>query len=266
MGFPGISKVACGGEGIIGQEMVFGSAGVGIMAGRSTRRNTANNTNPPNEIVDEVARKLNTAFPNLLTQLVQALGGNRVNQREATPSCSIKTFRASGAKEFFGTKAPEIKAHVTSSQPATIQGSVSMANCLTTDGIKDGIFKKKENIGNKKRSNDQNRNRRRDDRNKRQRTGNNFAMTTPDQGQGQQQYVGQHPRKYPLIRFTLEQILNNVRLEVAEESEMSLELLSFGVGVVEDLKEIFKGLLLLVEDLMLENVAAVEEITLSNYS
>nr|GFC99881.1 hypothetical protein [Tanacetum cinerariifolium] len=28
----------------------------------------------------------------------------------------------------------------------------------------------------------------------RQRTGSNFAMTTPDQGQGQRQYVGQHPR------------------------------------------------------------------------
>nr|GEU52306.1 hypothetical protein [Tanacetum cinerariifolium] len=32
-------------------------------------------------------------------------------------------------------------------------------------------------------------------------------------------------RKYPLTRFTLEQMLNNVRLEVKEESEMSLELL-----------------------------------------
>nr|GEU81632.1 hypothetical protein [Tanacetum cinerariifolium] len=32
-------------------------------------------------------------------------------------------------------------------------------------------------------------------------------------------------RKYPLTRFTLEQLLNNVRLEVEEESEMSLELL-----------------------------------------
>nr|GEY79197.1 hypothetical protein [Tanacetum cinerariifolium] len=32
-------------------------------------------------------------------------------------------------------------------------------------------------------------------------------------------------KKYPLIRFTLEQMLNNVRLEVEEESEMSLELL-----------------------------------------
>nr|GEX30431.1 putative reverse transcriptase domain-containing protein [Tanacetum cinerariifolium] len=47
--------------------------------------------------------------------------------------------------------APEIKAHVTSSQPTTIQGAVSMANRLTTDGIKDGIFKKKENVGKKKR-------------------------------------------------------------------------------------------------------------------
>nr|GFC60433.1 hypothetical protein [Tanacetum cinerariifolium] len=52
-----------------------------------------------------------------------------------------------------------------------------------------------ENVGNKKRSNDQNRNRERDDRNKRQRTRNNFAMTTPDQGQGQRQYAGQHPRR-----------------------------------------------------------------------
>nr|GEX89148.1 hypothetical protein [Tanacetum cinerariifolium] len=32
-------------------------------------------------------------------------------------------------------------------------------------------------------------------------------------------------RKYPLTTFTLEQMLNNVRLEVKEKSEMSLELL-----------------------------------------
>nr|GEW22943.1 hypothetical protein [Tanacetum cinerariifolium] len=44
-------------------------------------------------------------------------------------------------------------------------------------------------------------------------------------------------RKYPLTRFTLEQMLNNVRLEVEEESGMSFELLSFGVDVVEDFKE-----------------------------
>ncbi|GJX08673.1 hypothetical protein Tco_0196605 [Tanacetum coccineum] len=62
------------------------------------------NSNPPNETADEVTRQLNTAFPNLLTQLVQALGGNLANQREATPSCNIKTLRAFGAKEFFGTE------------------------------------------------------------------------------------------------------------------------------------------------------------------
>nr|GEU58328.1 hypothetical protein [Tanacetum cinerariifolium] len=32
-------------------------------------------------------------------------------------------------------------------------------------------------------------------------------------------------KKYPLTRFTLDQMLNNVRLEVEEESEVSLELL-----------------------------------------
>nr|GEX46856.1 hypothetical protein [Tanacetum cinerariifolium] len=44
-------------------------------------------------------------------------------------------------------------------------------------------------------------------------------------------------RRYPLTRFTLDQMLNNVRLEVEEDSEVSLELLSFGVDVAEDLKE-----------------------------
>nr|GEZ37339.1 hypothetical protein [Tanacetum cinerariifolium] len=34
-------------------------------------------------------------------------------------------------------------------------------------------------------------------------------------------------RRYPLTRFTLDQILNNVRLEVKEDSEVSLELLRF---------------------------------------
>nr|GEZ28537.1 helitron helicase-like domain-containing protein [Tanacetum cinerariifolium] len=37
-------------------------------------------------------------------------------------------------------------------------------------------------------------------------------------------------KKYPLTRFTLEKMLNNVRLEVEEESEMSLELLSNAPG------------------------------------
>ncbi|GKB79500.1 putative reverse transcriptase domain-containing protein [Tanacetum coccineum] len=90
--------------------------------------------------------------------------------------------------------APKIKAHVTSSKPISIQSAVSMANRLTTDGIKDRMFKKKENAGNKKRSNDQNRNRGMDDRNKRQRTGRNFALTAQEQGQGQCQYAGPHPK------------------------------------------------------------------------
>ncbi|GJU28790.1 putative reverse transcriptase domain-containing protein [Tanacetum coccineum] len=95
----------------------------------------------------------------------------------------------------------EIKAHVTSSKPNTIQSAVSMANRLTTNGIKDGIFKKQENARNKKRSNDQNKNRGKGDRNKRQRTRKNFALTDPEQGQGQRQYVGQHP-KYAKCNFT----------------------------------------------------------------
>ncbi|GJZ86039.1 hypothetical protein Tco_0657649 [Tanacetum coccineum] len=74
------------------------------MAGRNIRSSTANNTNPPNETTDEVTRQLNTALPNLLIQLVQVIGGNRANQRDVAQSCNIKTFRASGAKEFFGTE------------------------------------------------------------------------------------------------------------------------------------------------------------------
>nr|GEV62983.1 hypothetical protein [Tanacetum cinerariifolium] len=44
-------------------------------------------------------------------------------------------------------------------------------------------------------------------------------------------------RKYPLTRFTLDQMLNNVRLEVEEESKVSLELLSFGVDAAEEFKK-----------------------------
>nr|GEV11621.1 reverse transcriptase domain-containing protein [Tanacetum cinerariifolium] len=47
-------------------------------------------------------------------------------------------------------------------------------------------------------------------------------------------------RRYPLTRFTLDQMLNNVRLEVEEESEVSLELLrfiSFRVDAAKDFKE-----------------------------
>nr|GEU63138.1 hypothetical protein [Tanacetum cinerariifolium] len=49
-------------------------------------------------------------------------------------------------------------------------------------------------------------------------------------------------KKYPLTHFTLEQILNNVRLEVEKESEMSLELLSFGVDAVQDFKKMHQGI------------------------
>nr|GEU39300.1 hypothetical protein [Tanacetum cinerariifolium] len=44
-------------------------------------------------------------------------------------------------------------------------------------------------------------------------------------------------RRYPLPRFTLDQMLNNLRLEVEEKSKVSLELLSFGVDAAEDFKE-----------------------------
>nr|GEU33082.1 putative reverse transcriptase domain-containing protein [Tanacetum cinerariifolium] len=44
----------------------------------------------------------------------------------------------------------EIKPHVTLSKPTTIQSAMSMANRLTTDRIKDGTFKKKENARNKR--------------------------------------------------------------------------------------------------------------------
>nr|GEV61478.1 retrovirus-related Pol polyprotein from transposon TNT 1-94 [Tanacetum cinerariifolium] len=44
-------------------------------------------------------------------------------------------------------------------------------------------------------------------------------------------------RRYPLTRFTLDQMVNNVRLEVEEDSEVSLEMLSFGVDAAKDFKE-----------------------------
>nr|GEW44945.1 hypothetical protein [Tanacetum cinerariifolium] len=45
-------------------------------------------------------------------------------------------------------------------------------------------------------------------------------------------------RRYPLTRFALYQMLNNVRLEVEEESEVSLEYSDFfGVDAAEDFKE-----------------------------
>nr|GFA75537.1 reverse transcriptase domain-containing protein [Tanacetum cinerariifolium] len=90
-----------------------------------------------------------------------------------------------------------------------------MANRLTTDGIKDGLFKKKKNIGNKRRSNDQNRNRGRGDRNKRQRTGKNFALTTPEQGQGQRSFISTN--FFPLINMKPSVISPGYEIELASD-------------------------------------------------
>nr|GEU47230.1 hypothetical protein [Tanacetum cinerariifolium] len=102
------------------------------MAGRPCR-NTGNKSNPPNEKADEVTRQLNIALPNLLTQLVQDLRGNRANQREKLKS------------EFWNNKM------VGSDINGYTARFHELASCLTTDGIKDGIFKKKENARNKRR-------------------------------------------------------------------------------------------------------------------
>nr|GEZ76240.1 synaptobrevin, longin-like domain protein [Tanacetum cinerariifolium] len=65
-------------------------------------------------------------------------------------------------------------------------------------------------------------------------------------------------RKYSLTRFTLDQMLNAVRLKVEEESEVSLELLSFGVDAAKEFKEKHaKCLMLLVKDLVLPSQADV---------
>nr|GEW22055.1 hypothetical protein [Tanacetum cinerariifolium] len=53
-------------------------------------------------------------------------------------------------------------------------------------------------------------------------------------------------KRYPLSRFTLDQILNTVRLRVEEQSEMALELLSFGMDAAMDHEENTKCLMLLV--------------------
>nr|GEY74676.1 hypothetical protein [Tanacetum cinerariifolium] len=61
------------------------------------------------------------------------------------------TLESQRVNRYIRGLAPEIKAHVTSSKPATIQGVVTMANRLTTDDIKDGLFKKKKNARSKRR-------------------------------------------------------------------------------------------------------------------
>nr|GEV33548.1 hypothetical protein [Tanacetum cinerariifolium] len=61
-------------------------------------------------------------------------------------------------------------------------------------------------------------------------------------------------RRYPLSRFTLDQMLNAVRLRVEEQSQMSLELLSFGVDAARILKKNTKCLMLLINDDDLEEM------------
>nr|GEV37275.1 putative reverse transcriptase domain-containing protein [Tanacetum cinerariifolium] len=122
------------------------------MAGRSTRSNTANNTNPPNETSDEVTRQLNTALPNLLSQLFQVLRGTEQIKERSHKASVLKHSGLLVPRNSLAQKdlAPEIKPHVTSSKSTSIQSAVSMANHFTIDGIKDGIFKKQENARNKK--------------------------------------------------------------------------------------------------------------------
>ncbi|GKA67252.1 hypothetical protein Tco_0767060 [Tanacetum coccineum] len=80
------------------------------------------------------------------------------------------------------------KGMVTSSKPTFIQSVVSMANRLTHDAVRDGVFKK-ESTGNKRRVGDQSRNRGGRNKDKRQRTGRNFALIAPDQGKMQRQWA-----------------------------------------------------------------------------
>nr|GEX52391.1 putative reverse transcriptase domain-containing protein [Tanacetum cinerariifolium] len=58
-------------------------------------------------------------------------------------------------------------------------------------------------------------------------------------------------RKYPLTRFTLDQMLNNVRLEVEEESEVSLELLrtmSYSNHLTSNIEDAFSEYISVVPD------------------
>ncbi|GKE99232.1 putative reverse transcriptase domain-containing protein, partial [Tanacetum coccineum] len=165
------------------------------MAGRP-RRNTANNFNPPNEIADEVTRQLNTALPNLLTQLIQALGGNRTNQREEDfkkllmeeycPDDEIQKLEI----ELWNHKMVRSNIDGYTARFHELARLVPYMVTLENQRVNRYIrglapeILAHENARNKKRLNDQNKNQGRDDRNKRQRTERNFALTTPKQGQG----------------------------------------------------------------------------------
>ncbi|GJW48190.1 putative reverse transcriptase domain-containing protein [Tanacetum coccineum] len=115
--------------------------------------------------------------------------------------------------------APEIKPYVTSSEPATIQGAISMANHLTTDGIKDGLFKKKENAGNKRRSNDQNMNEESD--RKRDKELEELCFNALEQGKGKSYAVN--------IRSVVKFNFRHFGLEL-EGHTFIIDLIPFGYG------------------------------------
>ncbi|GKD77703.1 reverse transcriptase domain-containing protein [Tanacetum coccineum] len=85
--------------------------------------------------------------------------------------------------------APENRGMVTSANPRTIQSVMVLANRLTNDAIRFGVWKK-DNVGNKKREENQSRNRGRGNPNERQRFARNYGMAA----QGANKYVGPHPK------------------------------------------------------------------------
>nr|GEX12895.1 reverse transcriptase domain-containing protein [Tanacetum cinerariifolium] len=80
-------------------------------------------------------------------------------------------------------------------------------------------------------------------------------------------------RIYHLTRFTLDQMLNNVRLEVEEESEVSLELLRFVRRQQQEALELMllktsiyaKGLLMLIKDLLLLTLSSQTKFSFSGF-
>ncbi|GJZ89533.1 hypothetical protein Tco_0661315 [Tanacetum coccineum] len=71
--------------------------------------------------------------------------------------------------------APELRGVVTLANPSTIQSAVVLANRLTNDAIRSGVWKK-DNIRNKKREENQSRNQGGGNPNKRQRVARNYGM------------------------------------------------------------------------------------------
>ncbi|GKB91935.1 reverse transcriptase domain-containing protein [Tanacetum coccineum] len=76
-----------------------------------------------------------------------------------------------------------------SANPRTIQSAVVLANFLTNDAIRSGVWKK-DNFRNKRREENQSRNQGGGNPDKRQRFARNYGMAA----QGTNQYVGPHPK------------------------------------------------------------------------